>query len=52
MHEFRDNQKLGLQSFAAKVTREFNMCPDKWKLTRARKSTLLQIHGDEEEQFW
>jgi hypothetical protein len=51
MHEFRDNQKLGLQSFAAKVTRQFNMCPDRWKLSRAKKSALLQIHGDEEEQF-
>jgi hypothetical protein len=51
MNEFRDNQKLGLQSFAAKVTREFNMCPDRWKLSRARKAALVEIHGDEEEQF-
>jgi hypothetical protein len=36
---------------AAKVTREFNMCPDRWKLSRARKAALLEIHGDEEEQF-
>jgi hypothetical protein len=31
------------------------MCPDRWMLSRARKSALLQIHGDEEEQsgnFW
>jgi hypothetical protein len=51
MTEFRDNQKLGLASFAAKVTREYNMCPDRWKLSRARKSALTEIHGDEEEQF-
>jgi hypothetical protein len=51
MTEFRDNQKLGLASFAAKVTREYNMCPDRWKLSRARKAALTEIHGDEEEQF-
>jgi hypothetical protein len=27
------------------------MCPPTWKLHRARATTLLQIHGDEEEQF-
>jgi hypothetical protein len=51
MHEFRDNQKLGLQSFAAKVVREFKMCPPRWKLIRARRAALDQIHGDEAEQF-
>jgi hypothetical protein len=51
IHEFRDNQKLGLQSFAAKVQREFNMCPTRFKLSRARKAALLQIHGDEIGQF-
>lgn len=51
LHEFQDNQKLDLQGFAAKVTREFNMCPDRWKLSRARKAALLQIHGDEVAQF-
>jgi hypothetical protein len=51
MHEFRDNQKLGLQSFAAKILREFKMCPNRYKLARARKAALLQIHGDEESQF-
>jgi hypothetical protein len=51
MHEFRDNQKLGLQSFAAKVLREFKMCPNRFKLSRARKAALLNIHGDEESQF-
>ena len=51
LQEFRDNQKLDLKGFAAKVTREFNMCPDRWKLGRARKAALQQIHGDEEAQF-
>ncbi|KAM0829903.1 hypothetical protein ACQ4PT_066579 [Festuca glaucescens] len=51
MHEFRDNQKLDLKSFAAKVLREYKMCPERWKLSRARKDALLQIHGDEEGQF-
>jgi hypothetical protein len=51
MHEFRDNPKLGLQGFAAKVIREFKMCPPRWKLSRARAAALLQIHGDEEQQF-
>ncbi|XP_051216970.1 uncharacterized protein [Lolium perenne] len=49
--EFRDNQKMDLQTFAAKVQREFNMCPDRWKLGRARKEALLEIHGNEEAQF-
>ncbi|KAM0842405.1 hypothetical protein ACQ4PT_058394 [Festuca glaucescens] len=51
MHEFRDNQKLDLKSFAAKVLREYKMCPERWKLSKARKDALLQIHGDEEGQF-
>ena len=51
MHEFRDNQKLSLQSFAAKVIREFKMCPPRWKLRRARQDALAVIHGDEEGQF-
>jgi hypothetical protein len=41
LHEFRDTQKLGLQSFAAKVIREFKMCPNRYKLSRARKAALL-----------
>jgi hypothetical protein len=45
--EFRDNQKLGLQAFAAKVERKLNMCPNIYKLGRARKTTLNIIHGDE-----
>jgi hypothetical protein len=49
--EFRDNQKLDLKGFAAKVQRRFNMCPNRYKLGRARKSALRIIHGDEEEQF-
>jgi hypothetical protein len=48
--EFRDNQKLGLQVFAAKVQRKFNMCPNRL-LDRARKTTVTIIHGDEKEQF-
>lgn len=51
MDEFRDNQKMDLGTFAAKVQREFNMCPDRWKLMRARRAALLEVHGDEEGQF-
>jgi hypothetical protein len=51
MDEFRDNQKMDLATFAAKVQRQFNMCPERWKLGRARKAALLEIHGDEESQF-
>lgn len=43
MTEFRDNQKLGLASFAAKVTRQYNMCPDIWKLSMARKAALTEM---------
>ncbi|KAM0844801.1 hypothetical protein ACQ4PT_056816 [Festuca glaucescens] len=41
MYEFRDNQKLDPKSFAAKVLREFKMCPERWKLSRARKAAFL-----------
>lgn len=51
LDEFRDNQKLDLQSFCAKVTRKFSMCPNRYKLGRARKAALNIIHGDEAEQF-
>ena len=51
INEFRDNRKMDLKSFAAKVQREYGMCPNRWKLGRARKEALLQIHGDEASQF-
>jgi hypothetical protein len=40
-----------LQTFATKVQREFNMCPDRWKLGRARKEAMLEIDDNEEAQF-
>ena len=43
--------KMDLQTFAKKVQREYNMCPDRWKLGRARKEALKIIHGDEAAQF-
>jgi hypothetical protein len=49
--EFRDNQKMDLSTFATKVQRKFNMCPNRFKLGRARKEALTIIHGDEAEQF-
>jgi hypothetical protein len=51
IEEFRDNQQMGLQTFAAKVQRKFNMSPSRFKLGRARKQALTIIHGDEAEQF-
>ena len=33
--EFRDNQKMDLPTFASKIRRKFNMCPNQWKLRRA-----------------
>jgi hypothetical protein len=36
---------------AAKVLRKYKMFPKRWKLSRARKAALLQIHGDEEGQL-
>jgi hypothetical protein len=36
MEEFRDNNKMDLKTFAKKVQREYNMCPNRWKLSRAR----------------
>jgi hypothetical protein len=44
-------RKLDLKSFAANVQKEFNMCPNRFKLGRARKQALLKIHGDESSQF-
>jgi hypothetical protein len=51
IQEFRDNQKMDLTTFAAKVQREYHILPDRWKLGRARKAALLEIHGNEEAQF-
>jgi hypothetical protein len=51
LDEIRDNQKMDLKTFAAKVQREFNMCPNRWKLGRARKEALNIINGDEDGQF-
>ncbi|KAM0882954.1 hypothetical protein ACQ4PT_031942 [Festuca glaucescens] len=51
LDEFRDNMKMDLQTFANKVQREYNMCPDRWKLGRARKDALTIIHGDEAAQI-
>lgn len=51
MDEFRDNNKMDLKNFAAKVQREYNMCPNRWKLSRARREARREIHGDEAGQF-
>jgi hypothetical protein len=51
LDEIRDNQKMDLKTFAGKVQREFNMCPNRWKLGRARKEALNIINGDEDGQF-
>jgi hypothetical protein len=40
-----------LKTFAAKGQREFNLCPNRWKLSRARKEALNIINGDEDGQF-
>ena len=42
---------MTIGSFAAKVNREFKMCPPWWKLRRARRAALEVIHGDEVAQF-
>jgi hypothetical protein len=36
IYEIRNNKKISLQKFAPKVQREFNMGPNRWKLSRAR----------------
>jgi hypothetical protein len=51
LDEIRDNQKMDMKTFAAKVQRQFNMCPNRWKLSRARKQALNIINGDEDAQF-
>ena len=51
LDEFRDDQKMSLGTFSRKITKEFNVTPNRWKLARARKQALNEIHGDEEEQF-
>jgi hypothetical protein len=50
LDEFRDSMKMDQQTFANKVQRKYNMCPDMWKLGRARKETLIIIHGGEAAQ--
>ena len=42
---------MSLGTFSRIITSEFNVTPNRWKLARARKQALNQIHGDEEEQF-
>jgi hypothetical protein len=42
---------MELKTFAAKITRKLNMCPNRFKLGRARKEALNIIHGSEAEQF-
>ena len=49
--EFRDNQRMDLTAFRAKVHRRFNLTPSRFKLGRARKAALTIIHGDEAQQF-
>jgi hypothetical protein len=49
--EFSDYQELGLQAFATKVQRKFNMCSNRFKLGRARKEAHDIIHDDEKGQF-
>jgi hypothetical protein len=55
LYKFRDDKKLNLQSFSSKVHMEYNMCPDRWRLSKARKASFLQIHGDEKDSsvsYW
>jgi hypothetical protein len=35
--QIRRQEKFVLQSFAAKVTRKYNMCPNRWKLAEQGK---------------
>ena len=51
INEFRDDQKMSLGTFSRKITNEFHVTPNRWKLARARTAALKEIHGDEEEQF-
>ena len=48
LDEIRDNPNMDLKTFATKVQRKFNMCPNRWNLSRARKNALNIIHGDED----
>jgi hypothetical protein len=49
--ERRDNQKIDLATFAGKVQREYNLCPNRWKLCMVRDLVLNIIHGDEDGHF-
>ena len=43
----RDNEKMDLKTFVAKVERELNMFPNRWKHGMSRKEALWKIHGEE-----
>lgn len=51
IEEFRDNLNMSLKAFGRKVQKEFNMCPNRVKLGRARKAAMEQIYGDEAIQY-
>ena len=42
--ESRDDQKMSLGTFARKITDEFNVTPNRWKLARARTAALTTLY--------
>ncbi|XP_048557387.1 uncharacterized protein LOC125538130 [Triticum urartu] len=49
--EFRDNEKMPLKKFSDKVETEYNLVPHRSKLGRARRATVNQIRGVDDDQY-
>ena len=48
---FRDNEDVSTKAFGKHVQSELNMLPSKFKLAKARYTSLELIHGDERMQY-
>ena len=49
--EFRGNEKMPLQKFEEKVQQEYNLIPSRSKLGRARRASVKQIRGEDDDQY-
>ena len=51
LESFRANDKMSITSLSRTIQKDWNLTPSRSKVARARRMTMRQIHGDEEQQF-